>query len=139
MSLKQAIEAKLAVLRSTVRVPFDWATMQNNFGNALHTLGSAGAAPSDYFKLSAPTSRPRWSAERVPLHWAMTQHNVGNALRTAGEREGCNERWLQAVGAYQQALLECTRKRFSLDRATTQNNSATRSRLSGRVSSAPSD
>jgi hypothetical protein len=50
-------------------VPLQWATTQNNLGDALRTLGERG------------------TRERMPLDWAGTQNNLGLALRVIGERE----------------------------------------------------
>ena len=76
------------------RVPLNWATTQNNLGNALWTLGERESgterleqAVSAYVEALKERTR-----ERVPLDWAMTQNNLGNALRTLGERESGTER-----------------------------------------------
>ena len=56
---------------------------------------------------------------------------LGNALSTLGERESGTERLLQAVQAYEAALLERTRERVPMDWATTQSNLGDALRLLG--------
>ena len=52
----------------------------------------------------------------------MTDNNPGNALQILGERESATARLEEAVTAYRDALLECTRDGVPLDWAMTQNN-----------------
>ena len=71
-------------------MPLDWATTQNNLGNALRTLGERErAAPARLGEAVAAyrAALKEWTRERVPLDWATTQNNLGNALWTLGERE----------------------------------------------------
>ena len=75
------------------RVPLDWATTQNNLGNALRSLGEreSGTARLEEAVAAFREALKEWTRERVPLDWAMTQNNLGNALMQAwraGERHG---------------------------------------------------
>ena len=105
-------------------MPLDWATTQNNLGNALETLGEreSGTARLEQAVAAYRDALQERTRERVPLDWAMTQNNLGTALRTLGERESGTARLEEAVTAYRDALKEQTRERVPLEWATTQNN-----------------
>ena len=66
-------------------MPLDWATTQNNLGNALKTLGEreSGTARLEEAVAAYREALEEWTRERVPLDWAMTQNNLGNALSEA--------------------------------------------------------
>ena len=104
--------------------PLDWATTQNNLGNALGTLGEreSGTARLEEAVAAYRDALKEQTRERVPLDWAMTQNNLGTALRTLGARESGTARLEEAVAAYRDALKEWTRERVPLDWAMTQNN-----------------
>ena len=106
------------------RVPLDWATTQNNLGNALSRLGEreSGTAQLEEAVAAYRAALEEKTRERVPLDWAATQNNLGNALSTLGERESGTARLEEAVAAYRAALEEWTRERVPLDWAGTQNN-----------------
>jgi tetratricopeptide (TPR) repeat protein len=106
------------------RTPLDWATIQNNLGSALQTLGERERSTA---RLEQAVDAHRNALEertrkRAPLDWAMTQNNLGNALWTLGERESGTTRLEQAVDAYRNALQERTRERAPYQWAMTQNN-----------------
>ena len=105
-------------------MPLDWATTQNNLGNALLSLGEreSGTARLEEAVAAYRAALEERTRERVPLDWAMTQNNLGIALWTLGERESGTARLEEAVAAYRAALEERTRERVPLDWATTQNN-----------------
>ena len=74
-------------------MPLEWATTQNNLGNALSALGEreSGTARLEEAVAAYRAALEERTRERVPLDWAMTQNNLGNALssaRRAGERDG---------------------------------------------------
>jgi tetratricopeptide (TPR) repeat protein len=105
-------------------VPLDWATTQNNLGNALWRLGERSDSRA---RLEQAVSAYRaalevWTREAVPLGWAMAHDNLGNALASLGERSGDPDRLEEAVHAYRAALEVRTRKTVPLDWAATQNN-----------------
>ncbi len=106
------------------RVPLDWATTQNNLGNALKSLGEreSGTARLQQAVAAYREALKEYTRERVPLDWATTQNNLGTALQRLGERESGTERLEQAVATYRQALKERTRERVPLQWATTQHN-----------------
>ena len=114
------------------RVPLEWATTQNNLGNALSALGECESGQENQIRRleeavaayrAALEERTR---ERVPLYWAMTQHNLGTALSMLGERESGQENQIrrleEAVAACRAALQEYTQARVPLDWADAQNN-----------------
>ena len=70
-------------------MPLDWATTQNNLGNALRRLGEreSGTARLEEAVAAYREALQEWTRERVPLDWATTQNNLGTALSTLGERE----------------------------------------------------
>ena len=93
--LEEAVAAYRAALEEWTRerVPLDWATTQNNLGNALTRLGEreSGTARLEEAVAAYRAALEERTRERVPLEWATTQNNLGNALhsaRGAGERDG---------------------------------------------------
>ena len=64
------------------RVPLDWATTQNNLGNALGSLGEreSGTARLEEAVVAFRAALEERRRDRVPLDWAMTQNNLGAAL-----------------------------------------------------------
>src|SRR5262245_27977162 len=125
-ALNLAIERykRLIDLTPRERVPLDWATTQNNLGNALSSLGEreSGTARLDEAVAAYREALKERTRERVPLEWAATQNNLGTALSSLGGRESGTARLGEAVAAYREALKEWTRERVPLDWATTQNN-----------------
>ena len=71
-------------------MPLDWATTQNNLGNALQSLGEreSGTARLEEAVAAYREALKEWTRERVPLEWAMTQNNLGNCAleRSASAR-----------------------------------------------------
>jgi tetratricopeptide (TPR) repeat protein len=104
------------------RVPLEWATTQNNLGNALDSLGErdAGTARLEAAVAVYQEALKEWKRERVPLDWALAQSNLGNALFHLGKREASTAGLEAAVKAYQEALEEQTREGVPLDWAATQ-------------------
>ena len=86
--LEEAVAAYRDALkeRTRERVPLDWATTQNNLGNALATLGEreSGTARLEEAVAAYRDALKEWTRERVPLQWATTQNNLGNALSELG-------------------------------------------------------
>src|SRR5436190_964561 len=123
-TLVQAIatyRAALLLVPGTER-PLQWATTQNNLGNALQRLGEreSGTARLEQAVTAFREALKERTRERVPLQWAMTQNNLGNALQTLGERESGTSRSEEAVTAFREALKEQTRERVPLQWAMTQ-------------------
>lgn len=104
--------------------PDEWATIQNNLGNALSTLGGreSGTARLEEAVTAYRASLEEWTRDRAPLEWAATQNNLANALQTLGAREIGTVRLEEAVAAHCAALKERRRERAPLDWATSQNN-----------------
>ena len=101
---------RLLVTETRVRVPLDWAMMQNDLGNALQSLGERenGTARLDEAVEALREALKERTRERVPLDWAATQNNLGNTLKALGERESGTARLDEAVAAYREALKEFT-------------------------------
>ncbi len=77
------------------RMPLDWATTQNNLGNALRTLGEreSGTARLEEAVEAYRAALEERTRERVPLDWAMTQNNLGNALRRSANGRAGRRGW----------------------------------------------
>jgi tetratricopeptide (TPR) repeat protein len=124
--LLEGIEHFRGMLASASRMedPADWATTQNNLGNAIATLGAreSGSDRLDEAVGAFRAALKEWTRERVPLDRAATQVNLGNALATLGGRESGTQKLDEAVAAYREALKEYTRERVPLDWARTQMN-----------------
>jgi tetratricopeptide (TPR) repeat protein len=90
--LQEAVEAYRAALEEFTRerAPLDWATTQNNLGNALRTLGEreSGTGRLEEALSAYRAALEERTRERVPLDWARTQNNLGTALWRLGERTG---------------------------------------------------
>jgi len=128
-ALLSAIEGykRLVELTPRERVPLQWATIQNDLGNALSVLGEreSGTAKLEEAVVAYREALKEWTRERVPLDWARTQNNLGSALSSLGERESGTAKLEEAVVAYREALKEWTRERVPLQWAGTQNNLGT--------------
>jgi tetratricopeptide (TPR) repeat protein len=103
-ALVQAIAAYRASLGEYTRerVPLQWATTQNNLGNALLRLGERENGTASLEEAVAAFRAAL--GERVPLQWAMTQNNLGAALLSLGKRESGTARLDEAIVAYRAAL-----------------------------------
>jgi tetratricopeptide (TPR) repeat protein len=91
------------------RVPLQWATTQNNLGNALRTLGAreSGTARLEQAVGAYRAALEEYTRDRVPLDWAMTQNNLAEALKVLSERESGTVRRTrleEAIAAYDTAL-----------------------------------
>src|SRR5580704_13159452 len=104
------------------RAPVDWASTQNNLGNALRKLGERerGTARLEEAVVAFREALRENTRARVPLSWAKTQNNLGSALFRLGERESETARLEEAVAAFREALQERTRARVPLLWARTQ-------------------
>jgi tetratricopeptide (TPR) repeat protein len=125
-ALQDAVTAYRAALEVRTREasPMDWATTQNNLGNALADLG-ARAGDTDALQDAVTAYRAAlevYTREASPMDWAMTQNNLGTALQTLGARAGDTDALQDAVTAYRAALEVRTREASPMDWAMTQNN-----------------
>jgi tetratricopeptide (TPR) repeat protein len=102
----------LAELRPRNAFPRDWATTQNNLGNALLRLGEreGGTARLEEAVSAFREALQERTRERVPLDWATTQMSLGTALFRLGERETGTARLEEAVAAFREALQALTRR-----------------------------
>ncbi len=131
-----ALDASVAAYRAALEVrtrdelPVDWATTQNNLGNALKTQGERLGGQAGIELLADAVSAYRAALEvharaELPVQWATTRNNLGNALQTQGARLGGQpgiELLGEAVSAYRAALEVRTRDELPVDWATTTNN-----------------
>ncbi|MEH2395478.1 MAG: tetratricopeptide repeat protein, partial [Nostoc sp.] len=102
--------------------PVDWATTQNNLGNAYGDRIFGERAENIELAIAAYNQALEVTTRSAfPVDWAMTQNNLGNAYgdRIFGERA---ENIELAIAAYNQALEVTTRSAFPVDWAMTQNN-----------------
>jgi tetratricopeptide (TPR) repeat protein len=110
--------------------PFDWATTQNDMGNALRDQAghSEGAEAARLLGESVTAYRAGLEVrtrEQLPQEWAQTQNNLGNTLfKQAGQSQGAEAARLlaESVTAYRAALEVRTRGQFPQDWAATQSN-----------------
>jgi len=90
-TLRQAVEAYREALkeRTRARVPLDWATTQNNLGNALSSLGerAGGTAKLEKAVAAYREALKERTRERVPLGWAYSTGNLGLALMSLAQRK----------------------------------------------------
>jgi tetratricopeptide (TPR) repeat protein len=129
-TLRQAVAAYHAALAVATRewAPRDWATTQNNLGNALksiaereHETATAIAMLQQAVAAFRAALEVR-TREGAPLEWAQTQSNLGNVLTRLGGRETGTETVASAVTAYTQALRVYVRERYPREWADTTNN-----------------
>lgn len=113
--------------------PNEWATTQNNLGNAYRNRIQDDLADEDRLAVRADhleraiacyeQALQIYTRKAFPQDWAMTQNNLGNAYRDRiqGDRAGNLER---AIACYKQALEIYTREASPEEWATIQNNLA---------------
>ncbi|QSJ16451.1 tetratricopeptide repeat protein [Nostoc sp. UHCC 0702] len=104
------------------RFPYEWATTQNNLGNAYSNRIRGEKAENLELAISCyEAALSEYTRDRFPYDWARTQNNLGAAYndRIRGEKA---ENLELAISCYEAALLEYTRDRFPYDWAMTQNN-----------------
>ena len=87
------------------RVPLNWATTQNNFGNALATLGEreSGTGRLEQAVATYRAALEERTRERVPLEWAASVGNQGVALMLIADRANDAGRAETAVGQIETA------------------------------------
>ncbi len=107
-----AIYYQALALTPRERVPLQWATIQNDPGIALQTLGNreGGTERLEEAVAAYREALKENTRERVPLDWAMAQNNLGNALGALGARESGTERLEEAVATFHAALEEVIRQ-----------------------------
>jgi tetratricopeptide (TPR) repeat protein len=113
--------------------PDEWATTQNNLGNAYRNRIQEDLADKDRLAVRADNleraiacyeqALQMYTRQAFPQDWAMTQNNLGNAYRDRiwGNRADNLER---AIACYKQALEIHTREASPEEWATIQNNLA---------------
>ncbi|MEJ6483324.1 CHAT domain-containing tetratricopeptide repeat protein, partial [Nostoc punctiforme UO1] len=102
--------------------PENWATTQNNLGNAYRNRIFGERAENIEEAIAAYSAALEvYTRSAFPVDWATTQNNLGNAYRNRifGERA---ENIESAIAAYSAALEVYTRSAFPEQWAMTQNN-----------------
>ena len=105
--LEQAVDAYQQALEvwTRARAPLDWASAQNNLGNALSSLGERESG-TDRLKQAVDAYQQALeerTRERVPLEWVRTRNNLGNALLNLGQRDSGTKHLEQALVHFQAA------------------------------------
>lgn len=126
-ALEQAIdlyENTIRALAPRIERPDEWATTQNNLGNALGVLGQRqrGTWMLERSITAFENALSERSRDRVPLDWAATQNALGNALGTLAQRQSDIEMLERSIEAFESALEVRTREQTPRDWATTQSN-----------------
>ncbi len=118
-SFKKALK-----IRTPDRFPMQYATIQNNLGNAYWTLAEVeDKAQNCQLAINACQEALRfYTPDRFPMQYAMTQNNLGVAYETLAEVEDKAQNCQLAIKAYQEALRFYTPDRFPMRYATIQNN-----------------
>ncbi len=122
------MEIAIAAFQSALQVftleefPLDWATTQNNLGNAyrnriLGNLEENLAQAIQCFQHALQV----FTRETAPQDWAMVQNNQGNAY-LYGVREHYTQDLPKAIRCYEQALTVYTEEDFPLSWALAYNN-----------------
>jgi len=80
-------------------VPLDWATTQNNLGNALSKLGEreSGRVRLEEAVAAYRDALQEWTRERVPLQWAYSEHGLADALAAIAVRSNDPARLEEAI------------------------------------------
>ena len=91
-ALQEAVNTYREALKEYTRerVPLDWATTQNNLGNALRALGEreSGTAHLEDAVTAYREALKERTRERVPLDWAETQKNLDIVAKLLVARRG---------------------------------------------------
>ncbi len=100
--LRTAVAAYREALKEYARerMPLQWATTQNNLGNALGRLGEreSGTARLEEAVAAHREALKEYTRGRAPLDWAMTQNNLGNALLRLGSGKAAPRGWRKRCG-----------------------------------------
>ncbi|MCE2663614.1 MAG: tetratricopeptide repeat protein, partial [Microcystis sp. 53602_E8] len=126
-NLEIAITGYQTVLEVRTRdaFPYEWASVQNNLGNAYNKRIRGERADNLELAIVAYNqSLEVYTRDAFPYEWARSQNNLGNAYseRIRGERA---ENLELAIVAYNQSLEVYTRDAFPYEWANTQNNLGT--------------
>ena len=86
--------------------PQNWASVQNNLGNALAGIGERETATTrlEEAVLAYRQALQVYSREETPLDWAMVRNNLAAALQRLGERCTGAAELEEAVAAYNDAV-----------------------------------
>jgi tetratricopeptide (TPR) repeat protein len=92
VKLEEAVVAFREALKEWTRerAPLDWATSQNNLGNALSSLGGreSGTAKLEEAVAAYREALKERTREQAPLQWGTSLGNEGVTLMLMAERRG---------------------------------------------------
>ena len=119
----QACEEALKVA-TLDRFPMEYATTQNNLGNAYSTLAGVEAKAENCRRAiqAYEEALKVYTLGRFPMDYAGTQNNLGSAYGILAEVEAKAENCKKAIQAYEEALKVRTLGRFPMQYANTQNS-----------------
>ena len=128
--LEQAVAAYTEALkeRTRDRVPFAWATTQQNLGNVFQAFGQHHLDRQlEITWLQKAVTAYRASLEertqdRLPQEWAMTQQNLANALQNLAFREKSADQYPEIIKIYDALIKVRTREANPMKWALTQCN-----------------
>lgn len=130
--LQEAIE----IFRKTLGVcksSLSWATLQNNLGNALLTMGIRKSEP-EILRQAEQAYRAALrvaTREGFPLDWATIQNNVGYVLQELGNRQAANDLLLKSLECFRGAIEVWTRESTPMYWARAQSNLANSLKILG--------
>ncbi|MBR8826780.1 MAG: CHAT domain-containing protein [Gomphosphaeria aponina SAG 52.96 = DSM 107014] len=102
--------------------PIEWASTQNNLGNAYHDRIKGDKAENLEIAIkSYDNALIVYTRDNFPIQWAMTQNNLGSAYlhRIKGDKA---ENLENSINSLNNALIVRTRDNFPIEWAETQNN-----------------
>ena len=107
-----------------IQKPLDWATTQNDLGNALGVLGQRrrGTRMLEESVIAFENALSERGRDKTPLEWAATQNNLGNTLGILGQRQNNTEMLEKSLQAFECALEVRTQENSPREWAATQNN-----------------
>ena len=123
------LEIAIALYEIVVKIftrdhPLEWATTQNNLGNAYRNRHEGDRTLNLEKAIAAyKAALEVYTRDAFPEDWAMVQNNLGNAYRDRIQGDKVQNLTL-AIAAYKDALQVYTREAFPEKSATIQNNMA---------------
>jgi tetratricopeptide (TPR) repeat protein len=127
------VEKAIAAFKEALRVrtldafPVDYATTQNNLGNAYGVLAGVRDKESNLEKAIAAYEEALrvYTFDAFPVNHAMTQNNLGTAYDALAEVRDKGSNLEKAIAAYEEALRVYTFDAFPVNYAITKSNLGT--------------
>ncbi len=111
-------------IRTKDRFPLDYASTQDNLGNALRKLGTK--QKNNTYLMEAVEAHKKaltvWTKENNPWDWAMAKTNLGETLTRLGEQEGRIDYLKEAKESFLDALTIRSQEKFPSAWADTLND-----------------